>query len=438
MAQVFQNEGHINRRDLNGYPSIYGINLKANTPQMLAQKYGIADPFQMTQQQAAQVYKNEYWDKSGAANLPANLQTPYLDAYIRAPAMARAALARSQGDPTQFMNLTDAYFRRQSPSAGPAVTQAWQARDAINRQIATGGGAPPGTAPPGTAPPGTAPPGTAGSGATDTTGGEVGGQVPGAAPGTTYLTPPKQTAASQVTPMDPNERHYWAQQMAQTGVLPPGFTARDPQTVADRRAILAEVQQINGTRGLSGADAAIQQAWYKANQVKINALEKQFGTIQANELNARLNGENFMRVASQLTSGNGPLRFLNEAQQEALRQAGDPSIAAVDAAALPFVTDYAKVTGGSNTATDTATGHAMAIMKGAFAPLQKMAAFNVMKQDMDNRDASFQRVISQAYRDAGSLAPVLRTRGLPPGATYAGTSNGRRVIRMGNKLMVEQ
>jgi hypothetical protein len=77
---------------------------------------------------------------SGAESLPANLQTPYFDAYIRNPKMAKAALAKSGGDPAKFMDLTDAYFQKlASKPKGAKYGKAWAARDANNRAIATGG-----------------------------------------------------------------------------------------------------------------------------------------------------------------------------------------------------------------------------------------------------------------------------------------------------------
>jgi hypothetical protein len=47
----------------------------------------------LTRDQAKQIYHDKYWVPSGAENLPANLQTPYFDVYIRNPAFAKKALA---------------------------------------------------------------------------------------------------------------------------------------------------------------------------------------------------------------------------------------------------------------------------------------------------------------------------------------------------------
>jgi hypothetical protein len=96
----------------------------------------------MTQDQAAQIYQTKYWAKSGAENLPANLQAPYFDAYVRSPALAKSALAQSGGDPQKFVQIASANFQKMAsnPNSGTHVyAHAWANRDAKNMAIATGG-----------------------------------------------------------------------------------------------------------------------------------------------------------------------------------------------------------------------------------------------------------------------------------------------------------
>jgi hypothetical protein len=127
---VLANEGGFNPRDMNGAPVNFGINQKANPG------VNVKD---LTREQAKQIYHDKYWVPSGAENLPANLQTPYFDVYIRNPKFAKAALARSQGDPEKFMDQADSYF--QGLAAKPEnqkYAHPYAVRDAKNRAMATG------------------------------------------------------------------------------------------------------------------------------------------------------------------------------------------------------------------------------------------------------------------------------------------------------------
>jgi hypothetical protein len=99
---VLSNEGGYNAHDMNGAPVNFGINQKANPD---------VDVASLTRDQAKQIYHDKYWVPSGAETLPANLQTPYFDAYIRNPAAAKAALAKSGGDPARFVQISSAYFQ---------------------------------------------------------------------------------------------------------------------------------------------------------------------------------------------------------------------------------------------------------------------------------------------------------------------------------------
>ena len=134
VEHVLGNEGGYNASDMNGAPVNFGINQAAN-PDLNVKN--------LTRDQAKQVYYERYWKPSGAETLPANMQAPYFDVYIRNPAFAKRALAESGGDPARFMDLTDAFFGNLAATDnGRKYGSAWANRDAANRAIATGGGAP--------------------------------------------------------------------------------------------------------------------------------------------------------------------------------------------------------------------------------------------------------------------------------------------------------
>lgn len=124
LATVLQHEGTALVQDSNGFNAKFGINAKYNTPAVL-KKYGAASVDNLTQDQAQQIYKDRYWDKSGAANLPANLQTPFFDVYVRSEAVANKALAQSGNDPSKFLAAADALFK---PKATASIQLARNAK----------------------------------------------------------------------------------------------------------------------------------------------------------------------------------------------------------------------------------------------------------------------------------------------------------------------
>lgn len=141
ISNVLSNEGGYNPKDMNGSPTNFGINFKANAPLLAKMGITAANFKSMTQDQAAQIYATKYWPQSGAADLPANLQAPYFDVYVRNPSLAKKALAQSGGDPAKFMQLASSYFANlaaKNPNAA-VYAKAWANRDAKNTQIAIGG-----------------------------------------------------------------------------------------------------------------------------------------------------------------------------------------------------------------------------------------------------------------------------------------------------------
>lgn len=132
VATVLKNEGGYAPKDMNGKPVNFGINQGAN-PDLKVKD--------LTRDQAIQIYHDRYWVPSGAENLPANLQTPYFDVYIRNPKFAKKALADSGGDPQRFMQISSNYFQRLASKPGnERYRQPYANRDANNMAIAGGGG----------------------------------------------------------------------------------------------------------------------------------------------------------------------------------------------------------------------------------------------------------------------------------------------------------
>lgn len=131
LRRTLKEEGGLNRRDTNGYPSLYGINAKFH-PDFFK------DP---TPERAATIYKNEYWDKVGADKLPAPLAHVVFDtAVIAGPERAKAILEQSGGDPMKYLELRkqfqDSLIER-DPAKYGRYTGAWANRVSNLRQDVT-------------------------------------------------------------------------------------------------------------------------------------------------------------------------------------------------------------------------------------------------------------------------------------------------------------
>ena len=128
LRRTLKEEGGLNRRDTNGYPSLYGINAKFH-PEFFKEP---------SVEKASAIYKTEYWDKVGADKLPAPLAHVVFDtAVIAGPERAKAILAESGGDPVKYLELRkqfqDSLIER-DPNRYGRYTGAWASRVANLRQ----------------------------------------------------------------------------------------------------------------------------------------------------------------------------------------------------------------------------------------------------------------------------------------------------------------
>jgi hypothetical protein len=388
-------EGGYNPKDANGSPTNFGINYKANAGVLKAMGITPANFKDMTRDQAAQVYASKYWPASGAADLPANLQAPYFDVYIRNPALAKAALAKSGGDPQKFVEISNQMF---APflAKHPQYTSSYQQRFNSNMAIASGQSQAP-LLPSDTQQPQLpagmhwiAPPG---SNIKPPAGYELDPDKPGA------LKPiPGGPADNAADSLDPATKTFYAQQIL-AGAPMPAFGMGKAAAQA-RRDVMEEVAKIAGTQGLSGAELATQMSHYKAATHALSTLENQAGTVQQNEQTALLNGQQYLERSKEV-GGQTNYPLINSITQSYLRHTGDPTIAAMDSAWQTFTTEYGKVISsspsGAGTLSDSARKEAQDVMRGNYSYPQKVAAFNQMKADMANRLAAIHSTIASKY-----------------------------------------
>jgi hypothetical protein len=130
-AFILPHEGGLNPHDMNGAPTKYGINQTANP--------GV-DVTKLTPDQAGQIFQDKYWNKSGAANLPAPLAAVHADTYFINPMKATQFLQQSVGDPAKYMALRQQWMAdmvAHNPNAAK-YAQAWSNRNADLTKVMTG------------------------------------------------------------------------------------------------------------------------------------------------------------------------------------------------------------------------------------------------------------------------------------------------------------
>lgn len=127
-------EGGYTSSDGNGAPANFGINQKANPDVNVAS---------LTPGAAREVYKQRYWDASGAANLPPALQAVHFDTAVNmGVGAAQGLLQQSGGDPQRYLQLREQKYRaiaQANPERAGALPT-WLRRNQALGQFIGGGG----------------------------------------------------------------------------------------------------------------------------------------------------------------------------------------------------------------------------------------------------------------------------------------------------------
>jgi hypothetical protein len=125
---ILPHEGGLNPADLNGSPTNYGFNQKANPD------INVKD---LTPDSAAQRFEQTYWAKSGAASLPPGLAQAHADTYFINPTKAQEFLQQSGGDPNKYMDLREQWLNGLASSnpAAQKYAKAWANRNADLRAV---------------------------------------------------------------------------------------------------------------------------------------------------------------------------------------------------------------------------------------------------------------------------------------------------------------
>lgn len=137
IGPLLQREGgYVARDGASGAPANFGINQRANPD---------VDVQNLTQEQAAQLYKTRYWDAINADNLPPEIREIAFDAAVNhGPQKALQMVQQSGGDPNRLLQLREAEYRRlaQNPDYAPSLP-GWINRLEGFQQASGGTGTPP-------------------------------------------------------------------------------------------------------------------------------------------------------------------------------------------------------------------------------------------------------------------------------------------------------
>jgi hypothetical protein len=131
---ILPHEGGLNAADMNGSPSMYGFNQKANMD---------INVKRLTPDTATARYVSKYWPQSGSANLSPALAAIHADTSFINPTKAAQFLQQSNGDPAQYMALRRQWMAQmvQTNPRAAKYARAWDNRNNDLANLAGIGGA---------------------------------------------------------------------------------------------------------------------------------------------------------------------------------------------------------------------------------------------------------------------------------------------------------
>lgn len=135
------NEGGYNPDDAGAGPTNFGINQQANSD--VLKNMGVTDVKNLTQDQAAQIYKTQYWDKMGIDNMPDNMKAIAFDTAVNfGVPEAQKMIAQSGDDPNKLAQIRSAFhtnLAQNDPDTYGSSLNDWLQRDAKMAVVSTGG-----------------------------------------------------------------------------------------------------------------------------------------------------------------------------------------------------------------------------------------------------------------------------------------------------------
>lgn len=194
----------------------------------------------------------------------------------------------------------------------------------------------------------------------------------------------EKNASGKGGALDADTIDFAADQYLKTGVMP----ALGMGSASTRTAILGAAAKKAKEQGMSGGDAAVAQADYKAGAGSLAQLTKQSNAIEWSENTAAKNADLALSLAGK-GGGNSGVPVLNRWIQAGRKHiAGDADVASYDTALTTFKNEYAKVMSGATGAagsTDASRHEADELISSAYTPEMLQRTIETMKLDMGNR-----------------------------------------------------
>lgn len=223
-------------------------------------------------------------------------------------------------------------------------------------------------------------------------------------------------------PLDMMARKYLAD-----GIMP--AFGQGAAGAALKVAMLKRAAELGGP----GVDLAGAAQAYKANTASLTGLQKQADAINAFERTALANGDLFMQKARALGIDTGSPLFNAPARKFAEAVAGDPRMTEFATTRQVFVQEISKILSGAmgNTAvSDSARHEAMALLSPDASLAQIEAAFNVLKQDMENRKAGMQAQLAEVRGRTGGGGNTPAPAPIPSTSGKVRVTNGTETLEI--------
>jgi hypothetical protein len=213
---------------------------------------------------------------------------------------------------------------------------------------------------------------------------------------------------------DPDVVGYLADQYRLTRQMP----ALGMRSTVLRSAILGAAAQKAAQEGATGEADAIRQAGFKADQAALTDMTRQQNRIEQFEKTAGKNLDLFVTQAKKIVDSGSPL--INQPLRSIQKNiAGDPRMAAFEAARTTAFTEVSRVLSGTmgQQLSDTARQEANHILSGDYTIPQMMAAVQVLRQDMGNRMEALKGQTQQIKSQMGKGTSVPNLPA-PPGKIH--------------------
>lgn len=212
----------------------------------------------------------------------------------------------------------------------------------------------------------------------------------------------KLADAQNVGKVNPEDVEGAAQMYADGAPMPPLGQGR--YGTEARLAVMRRAAEIRQERGDTQGSMALKQAVYRASAQELARVQAQRGLVMSFAYNFDRNLNNALALSEKVDRTGVPVfnRWLLAGRKEV---AGDPDVAAFNAAVLTVTNEYAKIAGGSTAGSDSSRHEAAQMINTAMTSKQFRAVADTLKQDTHNREKGYDDQIAVVKKSLGWATP---------------------------------